>query len=86
MRWFPPRRKPIRVPRRILSIVRGEAALVVNSTEVRAVPKQFLEETNFADDAEENQPETNEAEKRNQAIRATQERMWSDANLRDGSY
>jgi hypothetical protein len=50
------------------------------------VPKQFLEETNFADDAEENQPETNEAEKRNQAIRATQERMWSDANLRDGSY
>jgi hypothetical protein len=48
--------------------------------------RQFLEETNFADDAEENQPETNEAEKRNQAIRATQERMWSDANLRDGSY
>ena len=48
--------------------------------------RQFLEETNFADESEENQPEANEQEKRNQAIRAHQERIWSDANLRDGSY
>ena len=48
--------------------------------------KQFLEETNFADEPEEDQSETSQIEKRNQAIRATQERIWSDANLRDGSY
>ena len=48
--------------------------------------RQFLEETNFADEPEENQPEVSEEEKRNQAIRAHQERIWSDANLRDGSY
>lgn len=48
--------------------------------------KQFLEETNFADEPEENQPKTTEEERRNEAIRAHQERIWSDANLRDGSY
>ena len=48
--------------------------------------KQFLAETNFAAEPEENQPKTTEEERRNEAIRAHQERIWSDANLRDGSY
>ena len=64
-----------------------DVAHVANSIEDKVVPdKQFLQETNFQEDAEENQPETSEEEKRNQAIRAHQERIWSDANLRDGSY
>jgi hypothetical protein len=48
--------------------------------------RKFLEETNFADEIEEIKPEDWDAEASNKAIRAHQERIWSDANLRDGSY
>ena len=48
--------------------------------------KKFLQETNFADEIEEIKPEKWDAEASNKAIRAHQERIWSDANLRDGSY
>ena len=48
--------------------------------------KKFLQETNFADEIEEIEPEKWDAEASNKAIRAHQERIWSDANLRDGSY
>ena len=48
--------------------------------------KKFLQETNFADEIEEIKPEDWTPEASNKAIRAHQERIWSDANLRDGSY
>ena len=48
--------------------------------------KKFLQETNFADEIEEIEPEKWDAEASNKAIKAHNERIWSDANLRDGSY
>mgnify|MGYP003155611138 CR=1 FL=1 len=48
--------------------------------------KKFLQETNFADEIEETKPEDWTPETSNKAIRAHNEKVWSDANLRDGSY
>ena len=48
--------------------------------------KKFLQETNFADEIEETKPEEWNPEKSNETIRRHNERIWSDANLRDGSY
>ena len=48
--------------------------------------KKFLQETNFSEDVEETKPENRNPEKSNETIRRHNERIWSDANLRDGSY
>ena len=48
--------------------------------------KQFLQETNFQEEGQEESTEKWSPEESNQMIRKQNERIWSDANLRDGSY
>jgi hypothetical protein len=48
--------------------------------------KKFLQETNFQEDGDEETTKEWNAEKSNQRIKQQNERIWSDANLRDGSY
>jgi predicted metal-dependent RNase len=84
---FPLKRRLIRDHPRILNIAREAVDLVANIIEDRAVAeKQFLQETNFSEDVEETKPEKWDAEASNKAIRQHNERIWTDANLRDGSY
>lgn len=48
--------------------------------------KKFLQETNFADEIEEIQPEEWNPEASSRAHREFRERQWTEASLKDSSY